>query len=101
MRRRDFLETTRGLLCSGVLGALPKCFFSRLGTASPTRAVAARRMGMEGSARAADATHRYGARAEFAAMVLWAKRKYKKLRTHFQKARHWIAIISHRCPELF
>ncbi len=35
------------------------------------------------------------------ALVLWTKRKYKKLRTHTRRARHWIASISRRCPELF
>ncbi len=34
-------------------------------------------------------------------LVFWAKRKYKKLRTHLQQARHWIASLSRRCPELF
>ena len=34
-------------------------------------------------------------------LVFWAKRKYKKLRTHVRRARHWIASISRRCPELF
>jgi RNA-directed DNA polymerase len=34
-------------------------------------------------------------------LVLWAKRKYKKLRAHVRRARHWIASISRRCPELF
>jgi RNA-directed DNA polymerase len=34
-------------------------------------------------------------------LVFWAKRKYKKLRQHLRRARHWIARISRRCPELF
>ncbi|WP_084080728.1 group II intron maturase-specific domain-containing protein [Edaphobacter aggregans] len=34
-------------------------------------------------------------------LVLWAKRKYKKLRAHVRRARHWIASIARRCPELF
>ena len=34
-------------------------------------------------------------------LVLWAKRKYKKLRVHVRRAPHWIASISRRCPELF
>jgi RNA-directed DNA polymerase len=34
-------------------------------------------------------------------LALWAKRKYKKLRSHLRKAKHWIARISRRAPELF
>ena len=34
-------------------------------------------------------------------LVLWAKRKFKKLRQHVRRARHWIARISRSCPELF
>jgi len=34
-------------------------------------------------------------------LVLWAKRKYKKLRRHHRRAAHWIARISRRAPELF
>jgi RNA-directed DNA polymerase len=34
-------------------------------------------------------------------LVLWAKRKYKKLRGHHRRAAHWIARISRRAPELF
>ena len=34
-------------------------------------------------------------------LVLWAKRKYKKLRRHHCRATHWIARISRRAPELF
>jgi RNA-directed DNA polymerase len=34
-------------------------------------------------------------------LVFWAKRKYKKLRRHPRRARHWIASISRSCPELF
>jgi RNA-directed DNA polymerase len=34
-------------------------------------------------------------------LVFWAKRKYKKLRTHVRRARHWIASISRCRPELF
>ena len=34
-------------------------------------------------------------------LVSWAKRKYKKLRQHLRRARHWIASISRSCPELF
>jgi len=34
-------------------------------------------------------------------LALWAKRKYKKLRGHFRRARHWIARISRRDPQLF
>jgi RNA-directed DNA polymerase len=34
-------------------------------------------------------------------LVLWAKRKYKKLRRHLRRATHWIARISRRAPELF
>ena len=34
-------------------------------------------------------------------LVLWAKRKYKKLRPHLRRAAHWIARISRRAPELF
>jgi RNA-directed DNA polymerase len=35
------------------------------------------------------------------ALALWAKRKYKKLRSHLRNAKHWIARISHRAPALF
>jgi len=34
-------------------------------------------------------------------LVLWAKRKYKKLRRHHRRAAHWIACISRRAPKLF
>jgi RNA-directed DNA polymerase len=34
-------------------------------------------------------------------LVVWAKRKYKKLRQHIRRARHWITSLSRRCPELF
>jgi RNA-directed DNA polymerase len=34
-------------------------------------------------------------------LALWAKRKYKKLRGHFRRARHWVARISRRDPRLF
>jgi RNA-directed DNA polymerase len=34
-------------------------------------------------------------------LVLWAKRKYKKLSSHHRRAAHWIARISRRSPELF
>jgi RNA-directed DNA polymerase len=39
-------------------------------------------------------------------LVLWAKRKYKKLRRHLRRATHWIAThwiarISRRAPERF
>jgi RNA-directed DNA polymerase len=34
-------------------------------------------------------------------LALWAKRKYKKLRSHLRKAQHWIACISRRAPALF
>ena len=34
-------------------------------------------------------------------LALWAKRKYKKLRSHLRKAKHWIARISRRAPESF
>ena len=34
-------------------------------------------------------------------LVLWAKRKYKKLRRHHRRAASWIARISRRAPELF
>jgi hypothetical protein len=34
-------------------------------------------------------------------LVLWAKRKYKKLRSHLRRATHWIARISRRAPERF
>ena len=34
-------------------------------------------------------------------LALWAKRKYKKLRSHLRKAKHWIARISRRAPALF
>jgi RNA-directed DNA polymerase len=34
-------------------------------------------------------------------LVLWAKRKYKKLRGHLRRATHWIARISRRAPALF
>jgi RNA-directed DNA polymerase len=34
-------------------------------------------------------------------LVLWAKRKYKKLRRHHRRATHWIARISRRAPVLF
>jgi len=34
-------------------------------------------------------------------LVLWAKRKYKKLRPHLRRATHWIARISRRAPQLF
>jgi group II intron maturase len=34
-------------------------------------------------------------------LALWAKRKYKKLRSHLRKAKHWIACISRRAPALF
>ena len=34
-------------------------------------------------------------------LALWAKRKYKRLRHHLQRATHWIARISRRSPGLF
>jgi len=34
-------------------------------------------------------------------LALWAKRKYKKLRQHLRRAKHWIARLSRRAPELF
>ena len=34
-------------------------------------------------------------------LALWAKRKYKKLRGHHRRARHWVARISRRDPQLF
>ena len=34
-------------------------------------------------------------------LALWAKRKYKRLRHHLQRATHWIARISRRFPGLF
>jgi RNA-directed DNA polymerase len=34
-------------------------------------------------------------------LVLWAKRKYKKLRRHHCRATHWITRISRRAPALF
>jgi RNA-directed DNA polymerase len=34
-------------------------------------------------------------------LALWAKRKYKKLRSHLRKAKHWIARLSRRAPVLF
>jgi RNA-directed DNA polymerase len=34
-------------------------------------------------------------------LALRAKRKYKKLRSHLRKAKHWIARISRRAPDLF
>jgi RNA-directed DNA polymerase len=34
-------------------------------------------------------------------LVLWAKRKYKKLRSRHRRAARWIARISRRSPELF
>ena len=34
-------------------------------------------------------------------LALWAKRKYKKLRGHYRRARHWVARISRRDPQLF
>jgi hypothetical protein len=34
-------------------------------------------------------------------LALWAKRKYKKLRSHLRKAKQWIARISRRAPALF
>jgi RNA-directed DNA polymerase len=34
-------------------------------------------------------------------LALWAKRKYKKLRSHLRKAKHWIAGLSRRAPALF
>jgi RNA-directed DNA polymerase len=34
-------------------------------------------------------------------LALWAKRKYKKLRHHHRRARHWITRLSRRAPELF
>jgi RNA-directed DNA polymerase len=34
-------------------------------------------------------------------LVFWAKRKYKKLRQHLRRARHWIMNLSRRYPELF
>ena len=34
-------------------------------------------------------------------LLLWAKRKYKKLRRHHRRAARWIACISRRAPELF
>ena len=33
-------------------------------------------------------------------LALWAKRKYKRLRHHLQRATHWIARISRRSPGL-
>lgn len=34
-------------------------------------------------------------------LALWAKRKYKRLRQHHRRARHWITRLSRRAPELF
>jgi RNA-directed DNA polymerase len=34
-------------------------------------------------------------------LVLWATRKYKKLRHHLRRATHWIARLSRRAPALF
>jgi len=34
-------------------------------------------------------------------LVLWATRKYKKLRHHFRRATQWIARLSRRAPALF
>jgi RNA-directed DNA polymerase len=34
-------------------------------------------------------------------LVLWAKRKCKKLCRHLRQATHWIARISRRAPALF
>jgi RNA-directed DNA polymerase len=34
-------------------------------------------------------------------LALWAKRKYKKLRGHHRRARHWVARIARRDPQLF
>jgi RNA-directed DNA polymerase len=31
-------------------------------------------------------------------LALWTQRKYKKLRSHLRKAKHWIARISRRAP---
>ena len=34
-------------------------------------------------------------------LARWAKRKYKKLRRHHRRARHWIARLARRAPMLF
>jgi RNA-directed DNA polymerase len=34
-------------------------------------------------------------------LARWAKRKYKKLRCHHRRARHWIARLARRAPMLF
>ncbi len=34
-------------------------------------------------------------------LALWAKRKYKTLRRHLRRAKHWIARIKRRVPALF
>ena len=34
-------------------------------------------------------------------LVLWARRKYKKLHGHHRRAMHWIARLSRRAPALF
>ncbi len=34
-------------------------------------------------------------------LVWWATRKYKKLRRHFRRARHWLARIAQNRPKLF
>ncbi|HEY2469879.1 MAG TPA: group II intron maturase-specific domain-containing protein, partial [Terracidiphilus sp.] len=34
-------------------------------------------------------------------LVHWARQKYKKLRGHVRRARHWLAAVSRRSQELF
>ena len=34
-------------------------------------------------------------------VVCWALQKYKKLRNHIRRARHWVAAVSRRSPQLF
>jgi RNA-directed DNA polymerase len=34
-------------------------------------------------------------------LALWAERKYKKLRRHFRRVRHWLARVAQTKPRLF
>jgi RNA-directed DNA polymerase len=34
-------------------------------------------------------------------LVDWARQKYKRLRNHVRRARHWVAMVSRRSPHLF
>lgn len=34
-------------------------------------------------------------------LTRWARQKYKKLRVHVRRARHWVVTVSRRAPHLF